>query len=270
MIYDERIMSFQGLSHVSLLTLSGRVIVPIRYGQYQSARIDRAKGQADLILRDSTFYLYLTIDLPTPPPTTPEGVIGVDLGIAQIAVTDDGQVFSGDQVKNVRLKVREQRRTLQSRKTRSAYKRLQKNNRRQSRFVRDMNHCISKQLVQKAVQERKALAIEKLEGIRQRVHGSRYLRWLLGNWAFAQLGMFVKYKAESVGISVFEEDPAYTSQTCSRCGHCERANRKSQSEFICQNCGLIENADKNAAINIKARGELSCTLMFHPEAMAFG
>lgn len=45
-----------GLSHVSLLILGGRIPAPMRYGAYQAARIDRAKEQTDLVLRDGTFY----------------------------------------------------------------------------------------------------------------------------------------------------------------------------------------------------------------------
>ncbi len=268
MVYDERIMSFQGVSHVSLLTLSGRVLVPLRFGDYQAARLDRRKGQADLILRGGVFYLCVTIDLPSPPPMEPQGVIGIDMGIAKIAVTDDGEAHTGDAVMQVRRRVREHRRHLQSRKTRSAFKRLQKSSRRQSRFVRDTNHVLSKNLVCKAVQEQKALAIEALVGIHDRASVSRqnnsYLRWLLGNWAFAQLGAFLRYKAEAAGIVVVEVDPAYTSQMCHACGHCERANRKSQAKFLCLQCGLDTNADENAARNIKARAELSCGLMFRP------
>lgn len=170
----------------------------------------------------------------------------------------------------VRKRVREHRRHLQAKKTRSAFKRLQKTARRQSRFVRHVNHCISKHLVSKAVQERKALSIETLTGIREgaKENGSRHLRWLLGNWAFAQLGSFLRYKAEAAGIPVIAVDPAYTSQTCHACGHCERANRKSQAEFYCQHCGLMINADENAAKNIKARAESSCGLMFRTTANA--
>lgn len=262
MVYDPRIMSFKGLTQVSLMCLDGRELIPMRYGAYQAARIDRAKGQADLILRDGTFYLYVTVDLPSAPPIEPTGVIGVDMGIAKIAVTDDGEAHTGEAVMQVRKRVREHRRHLQACKTRSAFKRLQKSSRRQSRFVRDTNHVLSKHLVSKAVQKRKALAIEALAGIRDRANGSRHLRWLLGNWAFAQLGAFLSYKAEAAGIPLVSVDPAYTSQTCHACGHCERANRKSQSEFCCQHCGLDMNADSNAALNIKAWGELSYALMF--------
>ena len=61
-------MSFKGLTQVSLMCLDGRELIPMRYGAYQAARLDRAKGQADLILRDGRFYLYVTVDLPTAPP----------------------------------------------------------------------------------------------------------------------------------------------------------------------------------------------------------
>jgi putative transposase len=99
MVYDHHIMSFRDLSHVSLLTLGGRELLPLRYGAYQEARMDRIKGQADLILRGGVFYLYLTVDLPTPPPIDSVDVLGVDLGIVQLAVDSDGEAHTGAGVK---------------------------------------------------------------------------------------------------------------------------------------------------------------------------
>ncbi len=55
---------------------------------------------------------------------------------------------------------------------------------------------------------------------------------------------------------VVKVDPAYTSQTCSRCGHVGQANRSSQAVFACQACGWALNADHNAAINILVRAGL--------------
>ena len=67
MILDARLMSFKGLTDVSLLCLTGRQLVPFRFTGYQAARPDRIAGQADLILRDGEFYLNVHIDLPSPP-----------------------------------------------------------------------------------------------------------------------------------------------------------------------------------------------------------
>src|SRR5690349_20431931 len=50
--YDERIMGFKGLDKVSLWALGGRQVIPIAFGEYQGERVDRIKGQADLIYRN--------------------------------------------------------------------------------------------------------------------------------------------------------------------------------------------------------------------------
>jgi len=147
----------------------------------------------------------------------------------------------------------------------SAKKHLQRIARRQSRFVRDSNHCISKKIVETAIATRKALALEDLKHIRERASGySRHMRWLMGNWAFNQLAEFIRYKAEAAGMSVISVDPKYTSQTCSMCGYLDRANRPSQARFKCQVCGFEAHADANAAVVIEARGVLSYTLMSQP------
>ena len=47
--------------------------------------------------------------------------------------------------------------------------------------------------------------------------------------------------------------PKYRSQICSQCGHREKANRKSQSEFLCRYCGFETHADYNGALNVRAK-----------------
>ena len=63
-----------------------------------------------------------------------------------------------------------------------------------------------------------------------------------------------RYKAESAGRKFVQINPAYTSQTCRICGHCDKANRQSQAVFSCVNCNHTENADLNAAKNISRLG----------------
>ena len=72
-------------------------------------------------------------------------------------------------------------------------------------------------------------------------------------WAFYQLRSFLTYKALAEGIPMIPVDPRNTSRTCSECGHCEKANRKTRDEFACRHCGFNLPADWNAARNIRDR-----------------
>ena len=127
-------MSFKGLTHVSLLTLSGRVFVPLRIGGYQQARMESIKGQADLIYRNGTFYLAVTLDVPEPTPAEPQGTLGVDLGIVNIATDSTGETFSGEAVEKTRQRMHSLRQRLQKRGTKSAKRHLKKLSGREARF----------------------------------------------------------------------------------------------------------------------------------------
>src|SRR5260221_2202086 len=119
-IYDPRVMAFKGIDTVSLLTLAGRVLVPFRFGAYQEARMGAIKGQADLIYRQGTFYLAVTLDVPEPAPDTPDGTLGVDLGIVNLATDSDGETVSGHAVEKTRKRYHALRQRLQKRGTTSA------------------------------------------------------------------------------------------------------------------------------------------------------
>ena len=84
--YDERIMSWKSIERVSLLTLDGRAVIPVVLAPYQAARLDRQRGQADLVYRAGTFYLYVTVEVPEPPVQDVPDYLGVDLGIVNLAV----------------------------------------------------------------------------------------------------------------------------------------------------------------------------------------
>jgi predicted transposase len=96
MVYDERICSFPGPDRVSLLTLHGRVVVPFRFGAYAAGRMDRIRGQADLLYRETsnTFFLAITVDAPEPEIPEAEEFLGVDLGVITLAATSDGDFLN--------------------------------------------------------------------------------------------------------------------------------------------------------------------------------
>src|SRR6266567_5377321 len=252
LVYDSRVMSFKGLNTVSLLTLSGRVLVPFRVGGYQEARLNAIKGQADLLYRNGVFYLAVTLDVPTPPLEEMTDTLGIDLGIINLATDSEGETFSGEAVEKNRKRHHALRQRLQKHGTKSAKKHLKKLSGREARFKRNTNHVISKRIVQKAQANQQAIAIEELRHIRTRTERTvrRSQRSKHSSWAFFQLRFFLSYKAALAGIPLHTVNPRYTSRTCSQCGCCEKANRKSQAEFECKRCGFRCNADINAALNI--------------------
>ncbi len=63
---------------------------------------------------------------------------------------------------------------------------------------------------------------------------------------------FIEYKAEWEGIRVIEVDERDTSKTCNKCGS-QNTKRIGQGKFVCRDCGLEDNADKNGASNIAKR-----------------
>jgi putative transposase len=98
--YDQR-NSKVGIDRVSIMTLQGRLKLATRIGEYQKARFDRIKGQCDLIYRKGVFYLIVVIDAPEQTEYDPVGVLGVDLGIVNLAVDSDKQIFEGKKVEQV-------------------------------------------------------------------------------------------------------------------------------------------------------------------------
>lgn len=245
---------FKGVDRVSLqVTPSGRELMQFVCGQYQRQQLIAKRGQADLVYRDGMFFLQVTTEIPDAEMQAVSDYLGVDLGLAEIAVTNDGERHSGKQVEAKRRQSGRARKTYQQRGTRSARRRLRKLSGRQARFQRNENHRISKAIVTKAKALGVGIALEDLSGIRSRVEktAGRDLRRRLGNWGFYQLRAFVEYKAKLAGIPVVLVDPRYTSQRCSECGHTEKSNRKSQSQFVCKQCGHSCNADQNGASNIR-------------------
>ncbi len=252
----------------SLATVAGRVRVRFNVCGYYRRYLTWKPCSADLCFDAKTrcFSLHVVVETNAPEAVC-TGVLGVDLGITEIATDSEGNQYSGGAVKSVRRRVRRIRRLLQAKGTKSAKKHLKHIRQKQSRFSRDTNHVISKRLVATAANSRKALGLENLTDIRDRANCfGREMRWLMGNWAFDQLRQFVSYKAEAAGIPLFSVDPRNTSRTCSKCGHCDKANRKSQAKFLCLSCGFETNADRNAAVNIGVRAESSSGLLSQTRA----
>ena len=166
-VYDPRILTFKTADKITILTLKGRIEVGIKYGEYRELDYNRVQGQADLIYKNGVFYLMIVVELPNAEPVDAEGVIGVDLGIINLATTSDGKIYSGKKCNDVREKYAKIKAKLQKVGTWDAKKHLKKISGREHRFKRDVNHCISKELVNSAKDTNCSIALEDLIGIRE-------------------------------------------------------------------------------------------------------
>lgn len=262
-VYDQRILSYRNADAISILTLDGRTDVNIMHGDSRKFYLDTIRGQTDLIYKNNNFYLMIVVDYPEDDIVQTTEAIGVDLGIVNIATTSDGKMYSGKKCAETRKKYAKIKAKLQKVKTWNAKKHLKRISGRERRFKRDVNHCISKELVHDAKGTNRSIALEELTCIRERTTVSykkisdKKSKYIAKNtndgkskWAFGELRFFIEYKAKIAGVPVYLVDPAYTSQMCSVCGHTSRENRKTQADFVCCACGYAENADYNASKNI--------------------
>lgn len=197
-------------------------------------------------------YVFVSVMVQEPKIHKTSNYIGVDLNttghIAVVANPQTGKVVKlGKMADHVHRKYKNIRRQLQSY---GKYGRLKKVGNRESRIVRNLNHKISKKIVDTARENNCGIKLEKLTGIRKTKKNRKEFRYSLHSWSYYQLGSFIEYKAKLNGVEVIYIDPRYTSQICSRCGLIGNRNGKS---FKCPHCGHVDHADANAAFNIGNR-----------------
>ena len=195
------------------------------------------RGETDLIHRGGQWYLSAACDAENSEPVSVSGVLGIDLGVINIATDSDGNIHSSRTVNNVRHRHRTLRTRLQRKGTKSSHRRLKKLTGKESRFGRDVNHTISKEIVLLAQRTKRAIAVEDLTHIRTQVRAKKPQRARLHSWSFAQFRQFINYKAVLYGVPVYLVDPRNTSRTCPICGHISKKNRPSQAAFSCVQCG---------------------------------
>lgn len=253
--YDCRVLRLVNLSSVSLTTLRGRLKVSLKVGGYQRNRLSGAiLGETDLLFRPekNRWSFAFTVKSETPPVSDPQGFLGVDLGVKNVAADSDGTLYTGGHIRGLRKRHLKLRRRLQSKGTRGAKRLLRKRRQKERRFQTHENHCISKKIVAAAQGTGRGIAVEELTGIRDRitVRGKKQ-RTVLSAWAFSQLRQFLTYKSTDAGIPLVAVDPRNTSRTCPACGCIDKRNRPSQAVFRCVACQHSGHADLFAAENIR-------------------
>ncbi|ELY45615.1 IS1341-type transposase (TCE32) [Natronorubrum bangense JCM 10635] len=258
--YDTRTMTLFEDETVSLATTESRVrcdlVLPDADDGHQRQYLDSDEWsvtESTLTARDGDYVLHIGFrrhKTDTERNTAEDGtVLGVDLGIENLAVTSTARFISGRELTHDLREFEKVRAGLQQTGTRSAHRTLEQSSGRELRYVRDVLHRASNAIVDEALRyDCDVIAFEDLTDIRDRTGAS----W--GHkWAFRLLYEQVEYKAESVGITVKQVGSAYTSKRCAECGFTASENRPTRTDFCCQKCGAKANADYNAAKNIGMR-----------------
>lgn len=210
-----------------------------------------------MVYRAGSYYLHQPCRILEDEIFEPDEWLGVDLGIVNIATTNDGTIYSSNHVNNVRFRHRRLRAKLQKKGTKAARRRLRQLSGQEQRFARWVNHNISKGIVDTAKRTERGVALEELTGIRERVRFRRSQRATLHSWSFYQLRTFIEYKAQRQGVPVVAVDPRNTSRACPICGCIDKQNRPSQDTFHCVSCDFSGLADHIAAVNISRRAVVS-------------
>lgn len=238
-----------GKETISLTTIGGRIKIPIINNPIFKEKVKDLQKSCEISYKESRKQWFLTVfvNIIEPKLTEPTNIVGIDRGVKNIAVLSNNTFFNSNKLRNVINKYRYLRKRLSSKGTKSAKRLRKKISGKENRFRKDINHCITKQIVNLPFD---TFVLEDLN-IKTKKKKGKAFNSLLSTWSWYQFEQFLKYKATLAGKRVEFVNAAYTSQKCSRCGHTEKANRPEQSVFHCKVCGLDLHGDINGSRNVK-------------------
>ena len=190
------------------------------------------------------------------PKITLRKMCGLDLGIKHFLVSSKKEFLSPlnkYQHNLEKLKFLQRKLSLKTKGSRSWHKvhiQLTQLHHHIANCRKDFNHKLSRYFADCY----DIIVCEKLSIQKMLEKGSAKLNLQILDQGWYQFKTFLSYKLAWQGKQLIEVNPAYTSQTCSHCGHIAKANRLTQASFCCVKCGLTLNADENASRNILLKG----------------
>ena len=250
-------------NYFSVNTLNGRLKLPY-YAKGMEKYFDKETyrfGTATLVFRHKRYFLHIPVTFEVNECCDSDicNVVGIDRGINFVVATYDSKhqsgFVSGKVIKQKRGHYKNLRKQLQQVGTPSSRRRLKAIGQRENRWMQDVNHCVSKALVE-SNPKHTLFVLEDLSGVRSATEKIRVKdRYVSVSWSFYDLEQKLIYKAIQHQDKVIKVNPAYTSQCCPVCGHTEKANRNKKIHlFCCQNCGYKSNDDRIGAMNLYRMG----------------
>lgn len=250
-------------NYFSVNTLNGRLKL-LYYAKGMEKYFDKETyrfGTATLVFKHKRYFLHIPVTFEVNECCDSDicNVVGIDRGINFVVATYDSKhqsgFVSGKVIKQKRGHYKNLRKQLQQVGTPSSRRRLKAIGQRENRWMQDVNHCVSKALVE-SNPKHTLFVLEDLSGVRSATEKIRVKdRYVSVSWSFYDLEQKLIYKAMQHQDKVIKVNPAYTSQCCPVCGHTEKANRNKKIHlFCCQNCGYKSNDDRIGAMNLYRMG----------------
>lgn len=265
MLLRNRDYSVKADNHYSVSVMNGRETMP--YLLTDNPHVNKFNdgswelGGANLIEQNNKWYLAISVskEFGDFDKETVQHVVGIDRGLRQLVTTYDEKgktaFYNGQDILKTRRKYKKLRQQLQSKGSKSAKRRLKTIGQRENRWMNDVNHQISKALVEQ-YGPNTLFVIEDLTNVRFATEKhSKDNRYESVSWAFYDLEQKLAYKAAEKGSLVLKVPAYYTSQRCPKCGTIDKENRQQTEHlFCCKNCSYRSNDDRVAAMNIQYLG----------------
>lgn len=254
---DEQVLSINTLGKRTKCTFEGELFSEYLDGSYDL-------GTAKLVELKGLWYLHIPVTKIVEDFQNEHvrHVVGIDRGLRFLTVSYDEQgkteFVSGRKIATKRHKLQEVRKQLQSKGTKAAKRRLKAISGRENRWMSDMNHQISKTLVQKYGKDT-LFVLEDLTGVsfeENKLSQNAKRNYDLRSWAFYQLEQFLTYKAHENRSEVLKVSARYTSQRCPKCGTIHKGSRDHHKHLYSCQCGYKSNDDRIGAMNIQLLGTM--------------
>ena len=177
--------------------------------------------------------------------------LGIDIGYKKLIMTSSNKIYGHNEIENIYKKI--SRRKQGSKNFKNSLKE------RDNKINQTINNFFNNERFN-------MLVIEKLKNVKHKTKQKKKINTKFMNklqrWTYSKVINNIKNKTDERGINLVEVPPAYTSQTCSKCGAINRESRQGEI-YRCVACGFVIDADYNASINILHRGVYSPSIIYN-------
>ena len=250
-------------------------IGPIRTSKTGRLNDVRIKRYTVSLALTGKYYLSLIVDDPSISKLEKTGaVVGIDMGVADLAITSDGKKYPTFNAKWYEKQSREWQSKLSKRKNKATVKVRQFNHnhkdikeeledysnwqrakvmkaRYQAKIVNKRKDYLQK-ITTDLVRNYDVIVIEDLKA--KNLLKNHSLAKSISNASWYQFRRILEYKCEWYGKQLIIVPPNYTSQICSNCGFHSGPKPLKIREWTCPKCDTHHDRDINAAVNILNKG----------------